>query len=69
MLSEESSYSNILDVRKDKNEYADVVKYISKRSKEIVTVNIEKSGHYYENTMKFKDGGEISIFTMEMYKG
>ena len=49
----------------------DVVKYISKHSKEIVIVKIEKTGYYYyyENTVKFKDGGEISVFTMEMYKG
>lgn len=71
ILSEESSYQNINDVRKDKNEYADIVKYISKHSKETVTVKIEKTGYYYyyENTVKFKDGGEISVFTMEMYKG
>lgn len=70
ILSEESSYSNIPDVRKDKNEYADIMKYISKHYKEIVTVKIEKTGYYYyyENTVKFKDGGEISVFTMEMYK-
>ena len=71
ILSEESSYQNIHDVRKDKNEYADIVKYISKHYKETVTVKIEKTGYYYyyENTVKFKDGGEISVFTMEMYKG
>ena len=42
ILSEESSYSNIPDVRKDKNEYADIVKYISKHSKETVTVEMYK---------------------------
>ena len=67
-LSEVSSYQNIPGVRKDKNEYGDIVKYISKHSKETVTVKIEKSGYYYENIVKFKDGGEISVFTMEMYK-
>lgn len=71
ILSEESSYQNIPDVRNDKNEYDDVVKYISKHSKETATVKIEKTGYYYyyENTVKFKDGVEISVFTMEMYKG
>ena len=71
ILSEESSYQNIHDVRKDKNEYVDIVKYISSHSKEEVTVKIEKTGYYYyyENTVKFKDGGEISVFTMEMYRG
>lgn len=70
-LSEVSSYQNIPDVRKDKNEYDDIVKYISKHSKETATVKIEKTGYYYyyENIVKFKDGGEISVFTMEMYKG
>ena len=41
-LSKESSYQNIPDVRNDKNEYDDVVKYISKRCKETVTVKLKR---------------------------
>ena len=64
----DGDYSDIPGVKGDDN-YADLVKYIDKHSKEMVTVEIADSGYGdYENAVTFKDGGEINVFSVEMYK-
>ena len=64
----DGDYSDIPGVKGDDN-YADLVKYIDKHSKEMVTVEIADSGYGdYENAVTFKDGGEINVCSVEMYK-
>ena len=64
----DGDYSDIPGVKGDDN-YVDLVKYIDKHSKEMVTVEIADSGYGdYENTVRFKDGGEINVCSVEMYK-
>lgn len=63
----DGDWENIPSIR-DNNYAEDLVKYIFKHRKEKVTIQIEDSGYGdYEHTIRFKDGGVITVSAMDAY--